>query len=157
MDSTRRSQTPRIRLALSDLRRWCTCRPRARGLHGRCGVTIPEITAYVMALPVEDVRRLSATDVMGWHEQVSHTGKLSWQGPGIAILVHTWRPDDDRNQSRMVTDKLKLVGTLELTEALTLVTGTEYPYLYDITPDQETRAALIAHMIHKQEATNDPN
>lgn len=127
-------------------------------------MTPAEITAYVMALPVEDVRRLSATDVMGWEYWYGGV-ELRWSEPcdyirergskKYVMLQSEWRPDEERNQSRMVTDKLKLVGTLELTEALTLVTGTDYPYLYDITPDQEIRAALIAHMIHTQEATNE--
>lgn len=123
-------------------------------------MTIPEITAYVMALPVEDVRRLSATDVMGWEYWYGGV-ELRWSEPcdhirekctkKYVMLQSDWRPDEDRNQSRVVTDK---VGHLEINEAMKLVTNNTWPGWYWLTPDHETRAALIAHMIHTQEAMN---
>ena len=129
-------------------------------------MTRPEIVAYVMALTPADLRRLSAADVMGWHEQVSHTGKLSWQGPGIAILVHTWRPDEDRNQSRMVTVRvIEICGGVDYLLAfgealgicvlsgdwLTIDGEVQILRVMQASALDETRAALIAHMIHAEE------
>lgn len=147
-------------------------------------MTIPEITAYVMGLPVEDLRRLSATDVMGWVEgtypapgdvarwQVNQKDGIggiyvkwdSWEDEYGEFIMYrkNWCPDEDRNQSRMVTDKVSSTcdGNGVLTSALKMVYGIRpnQPVIFDwfsITPDHETRAALIAHMIHTQEAAND--
>lgn len=107
-------------------------------------MTIPEITAYVMALPVEELRRLSWEDIM--------ERPLEFMGGEV---TH-WRPDEDRNQSRMVVLKVaESYGPDCIVDAMYDVTKDHF---YAIsTADQETRAALIAHMIHKEEATNDPN
>lgn len=97
-----------------------------------------------MALPVEDVRRLTWDDIM--------ERPLEFMGGEVTL----WRPDIDRNQSRMVTDKVgwnhEMRGRLE--SAILQVTGTPNRAWQTATPDQETRAALIAHMIHTEEAKN---
>ena len=60
----------------------------------------------------ERIRQITAEEVMGWTLHTAHSGKMSWQGPGVAILTHTWRPDLDRNQSRMVVEKAReILGT----------------------------------------------
>lgn len=129
-------------------------------------MTIPEITAYVMALPVEDLRRLSATDVMGWELRDAGVKPFEpYYYDTVACLmtwhVSEWRPDEDRNQSRLVTDKVK---HLDLAGAWHCINkwknnrdAPAFHNWFNITPLDETRAALIAHMIHMQEAKNDPN
>lgn len=120
-------------------------------------MTVPEITAYVMALPVEDVRRLSATEIMGWHHgwALDEDTEL-WVGSDDYRVYnfYEWRPDEDRNQSRLLTDK---VGC----DNPNMICSIRGWNLYDsvprlpwtlITPLDEIRAALIAHMIHMQEA-----
>lgn len=111
-------------------------------------MTTAEITAYVMALPVEELRRLTATEIMGWHEQ-----RFAWvtDYAGLGCSKAEWRPDIDRNQSRMVTDKVARYVTVdEMLDASEAVKMGMFWWLR--TPDQETRAALIAHMIHAEEA-----
>lgn len=128
-------------------------------------MTPAEITAYVMALPVEDVRRLSATDVMRWrlvdiHERTDGSywvPCMAWMdADGIAgHLVSYWTPDEDRNQSRMVTDRaMELYGADALALGIELIVARQGGSVrcYITAPLDETRAALIAHMIHKQEA-----
>lgn len=132
-------------------------------------MTIPEITAYVMALPVEELRRLTATDVMGWYSWMDHEHAEPWyrSQDGLRQMpVSLWRPDEDRNQSRMVTDKVeKIIGNdwcwFKYLEFLpdpdckpSKAPSTHEPKW---SPDQESRAALIAHMIHRENAKNDTN
>lgn len=126
-------------------------------------MTIPEITAYVMALTPDDVRRLTATDVMGWtmknvtdytDEQTSY-----WFDADVRIVEveDEWRPDTDRNQSRQVTDKvLACVTSEDMREAMRFVDACRLHnwWAFVATPDQESRAALIAHMIHAEESKN---
>lgn len=116
-------------------------------------MTPAEITAFVMALPVEELRRRAAEDVMGWTiEEKEHSWREDrtinvyrcrmYVGPNIkGPEVKCWHPDIDRNQSRMVTDKCEWVYSPE-------VCPTRY-YWRRVTPLDETRAALIAHYIHK--------
>lgn len=116
-------------------------------------MTPAEITAYVMALPVEELRRLSATDVMGWVYEADLHGD-GWyvdRSSHFSIRVSLWRPDEDRNQSRMVTDRVIEVHGEEVRRHFDAVEGIRLMFWWKRTPDQETRAALIAHMIHKQE------
>jgi hypothetical protein len=116
-------------------------------------MTIPEITAYVMALPVEELRRLTATEIMGWAiwrpgiEPIDDPRNRLLNAGQFVMYQKDWRPDIDRNQSRQVTDKLPEKALIDL-----LVYQLTH-YWWKRTPDQETRAALIAHMIHKETTT----
>lgn len=112
-------------------------------------MTPAEITAYVMALPVEDVRRLSATDVMGWELRYN-----IWMKDGeCKCMEYEFRPDEDRNQSRMVTDKVQDYSDLDnACRLLHCYDAMKVPHWTELEPDYETRAALIAYMIHTQEA-----
>lgn len=122
-------------------------------------MTIPEITAYVMALTPDDVRRLTATEIMGWTYCRNGQPAInlhSYQNQdGYTMSVLSWRPDIDRNQSRQVTN---MIGTKSLMRLYKVFNEAfEWESHWDITPDQESRAALIAHMIHAEEAKNDTN
>lgn len=145
-------------------------------------MTIPEITAYVMALPVEELRRLTATEIMGWVEgtypapgdvarwQANQRDGLggvyvkwgSWEDEyGECIMYQKdWRPDIDRNHSRQVTDKVKQYADMDAAistmDAWLFFEPDTLPLmLFTATPDQESRAALIAHMIHAEESYGD--
>ena len=130
-------------------------------------MTYDEIAAYVMALSVEDLRRLTATEIMGWvytPERRAPNGELTtlagWRLSddasfrGRTFIERDWRPDIDRNQSRLVTDKVPENALIEL--LIYQLTHADEPgiYWWKRTPDNESRAALIAHMIHK-ETTNE--
>ena len=139
-------------------------------------MTIPEITAYVMALPVEELRRLTATEIMGWELKSIKTHNRIDLGPRPVYedlycvdgkpyqTVEGWRPDIDRNQSRMVTDKIEENPSIRwrwmehLPYRQPSIYSSAGILLADIVPKwsplDETRAALIAHMIHK-ETTNE--
>lgn len=119
-------------------------------------MTIPEITAYVMALPVEDVRRLTATEIMGWELKSIKTHNRIDLGPRPVYedlycvdgkpyqTVEGWRPDKDRNQSRMVTNRIGTKALMRLYKVFNEVF--EWESHWDITPLDESRAALIARM-----------
>jgi hypothetical protein len=104
-------------------------------------MTTAEITAFVMALSHEEIRRRAAEDVMGWEY---HGIYLEWYAKpdGYIEEVDDWHPDTDRNQSRMVTDKVKQY-------ARDGILGGIRGYWYSMTPLDETRAALIAHYVSK--------
>lgn len=121
-------------------------------------MTTAEITAFVMALPVEELRRRAAEDVMGWRRSDCvgascgyPTHYVDWVNRPPTQLIDEWHPDIDRNQSRMVTDKVgcdhEMRGRLEA--AIYRVTSTPNRAWQIATALDETRAALIAHYTHK--------
>lgn len=124
-------------------------------------MTTAEITAFVMALSPKEIRRRAAEDVMGWTiEEKEHSWREDrtinvyrcrmYVGPNIkGPEVKCWHPDIDRNQSRMVTDKVITLHGEEVRRLFDEVEGIRLMFWWKRTPDQETRAALIAHYTHK--------
>lgn len=109
-------------------------------------MTPAEITAHVMAMSHEQVDRACAVDVMGWKP---HGIYSEWYAKpdGYIEEVDEWHPSTDRNQSRMVTDRVRAdVGS---GETLGRQQGPGDENWWDITPLDESRAALIAHYTHK--------
>jgi len=107
-------------------------------------VNIQEITDYVMGLSVEDVRRLTATEIMGWHITALEHYKTE---SGFVRSSNSWRPDEDRNQSQLLKDKLDDVEEFRLS-LISLGLGIQYHCV--ATPNQESRAILIAHYVNKE-------
>ena len=107
-------------------------------------MNIQEITDYVMGLSVEDVRQLTATEIMGW--TWSAIGSTWYEGKWE--VCQDWRPDIDRNQSQLLKDKLDNVEEFRLS-LISLGLGIQYHCV--ATPNQESRAILIAHTIRIEE------
>jgi hypothetical protein len=122
-------------------------------------MTLQEITDYVNGLSTSDVRRLSATDVMGWELfGADHPNPYYYNVRTREFMpyVKLWRPDEDRNQSRLVTDKVREYTPIsDLYQGLVNVTENDFMTVFDITPDEETRAALIAHYVRMEDMKNE--
>lgn len=97
-------------------------------------MTLNEITERVMALSPEQVRHETATGPMGAVEVRRGFGVIWYEfSDGISYPRRAWRPDEDRNQSRAVTDAVP-EDAFWFSDA----------HWLDITPLDECRAALIA-------------
>jgi len=114
-------------------------------------MNIQEITDYVMTLPAEEIRRLTAQDVLGMKLKELCGVPYYCAGPNdYSVDQKDWKPDEDRNQSRIFTDQIiELYGSGAMYEGMLHVQPSLLSYL--TTALDESRAGLIAHCIHKQE------
>lgn len=102
-----------------------------------------------------------AVEVMGW-EKVSSSSGIQWWMTGQLYHCDTdsWKPDQDRNQSRMVMNKAaEIIEEIikpnyeydDSIDVFSLAQGhidshirKHYPNDYWVTPEQECDAALMA-------------
>lgn len=110
-------------------------------------MTYDEIARYVMGLLNIDVCRLTATDIMGCQIEIERNG-IQWYRnlvDDFEIRVDRWYPDIFRDQSRMVTDKVGDKAMIALLLHQLMHMDKPGTFWWKMTPDQESRAALIAH------------
>lgn len=143
-------------------------------------MTPAEITAEVMALSKQQVDRACAEEIMGWAytpERRAPNGELTtvagWRRSddasyrGRTFTERGWRPTECRNQSRAVTVRvIEQVGGVDYLLAFgaalktCLLSGDYFTLdgevqmlrVLQASPLDESRAALIAHRLHKEQA-----